>query len=524
MTSTSSPSGQIKALASSLVEAPAPPDRSLSGGLILVELNHFFSHHCALPALFRAFREAGPSRFVAYVPLMAWDSGHPTLRYIQGFYESLNVEFPSVKASPSAQHFGIAKQIAVDNLEKFQGSVWNLTDLDFDGFPIGVHLVESILQQFLVPEIEQDLNTTTYAIGLLSRYLWWKDYLATNEVRAVIASHPCYEFALPQLAAMKLGIDSFAWHDNFFYRSAAFLPLPLGNENWMRSLESAWEKTEVAERRMHILNAKDELIRRSFGERVGMLRHDARFQRGGAVVGDVPLMKREGRPAVVIYCHAFSDSPCTLPKGKFGYSCSPLVSTRRLFELLRDEPVDVYVKTHPQPFPQDDQALNNMLLSYPFIKRLPSGLTPQDLKELRVDVIVSGWGSVCYEASFIGLPVIAYTSYSSLSSLGILAICDLNDEGSFHKALVASLLLGIKPESSDRIAEIYAISNYGGTLDLTCSKVEELPREGGQGRYSPYAYKHWAKTLDIEKFKRTVAALVGFLGSDEHVFSRFSVK
>ena len=88
--------------------------------------------------------------------------------------------------------------------------------------PLGVHLAETLLQQFKAAEFEQNIDTVSYAVGLIARYLWWKDYLSSNPVKYIIASHACYEFALPQLAGMKIGVDCYFWHDNYLFLAMIF--------------------------------------------------------------------------------------------------------------------------------------------------------------------------------------------------------------------------------------------------------------------------------------------------------------
>jgi hypothetical protein len=436
----------------------------------------------------------------------------------------MEIESIPLKATPNAFHFDEAKKIVISQFECFKGSIWNLTDFNFDDLPLGVHLAETLLQQFKTAEFEQNLDTVSYAVGLIARYLWWKDYLSTNPVKYVIASHSCYEFALPQLAGMKLGIDSYFWHDNYLFYSNKVLPLPLGNHAWLESLEEAWKALSLQEKARYIDLANAELELRVSGSRVGTLQNDPRFIREVVEVDTTAISSETNNPVIVLYCHAFSDAPCVLPQREFRNLCSPLVSTRRLLDLLKDMPVDVFVKTHPAPFPQDDIALTAMVSEYSNVSRLPNHLTPADLKKMGVNAVISGWGSVCLEGPFIGLQVLTYSDFSLLSDIETQPKLDLDDRESFTRTLNTVLNRKTNDVQREKIAEIYAISNFGSSHDLTCSKLAELPREGLEGRYAPFAYKYWAESFNSEDFEKTVAALEKFIENKECIFSRFSVR
>jgi hypothetical protein len=498
-----------------------PIDPSPDAPIVLIELNHFFSHHCALPAIIRTLREKKNYRFVSYIPMRAWEESNTTLDFVGGFYESMGVRPDKLKASPTTHHFEIAKEAIIAQIACFNGTIWNLTDFELDGIPLGVYLVEILLQQFKSAEFDQSVDTATYSLTMIATYLWWKDYIATNAIECIIASHNCYEFALPQLAALGLGLDAYVWHDNYLFHSAAFAPLPLISRNWITSLQSVWEKIPEQMRYEITDSAGYELASRSMGRSIGRLASDPRFtEKIGEKVLPSFIEKKEG-PAVLVYCHAFSDAPCTLPISEYGQLCSPLISTRKILEILSRLGCDVYIKTHPAPFPQDDEAISRLLAEFPNIKRLSSALTPTDVKEMGIDAVITGWGSICFEASYIGLPVIVYSPSSVVADY--LPLFDLNDEHSLSVALGKALGEKLTHFERQKIIEAYACVYMGSYIDLTASNLDELPREGERGRYSPNAYAFWLENFSSERFSSLVAAYRIFFETGEGFFSRFSI-
>lgn len=279
------------------------------------------------------------------------------------------------------------------------------------------------------------------------------------------------------------------------------------------------------EKAKYIDVAKFELEQRSAGAKVGSLISDPRFTaKVGGAIQTPQLLKEKKSPNIVVYCHAFSDAPCTLPSETFKSLTSPLVSTRRILSLLQNVNAQVFVKTHPKPFPQDEIAINDLLSEFPAVSRLESSLTPVDLHLAGIDLVITGWGSVCFEASYIGLPVVAYSSFSYLSQLGILPIIDIDHPDSFFVAITNALNSPTQHFDLSKIAEAYVIATDCLNYDLTSSDLAILGREGVNGRYSPYAYQFWTSTLNREKFDETNNALRYFFERRETVFSSVFVE
>jgi hypothetical protein len=499
-------------------------ERDFDGEIVLIELNHFFAHHCGLPAIIRALRSEKKYRFIPYIPLVSWEAVHPTLELVQSFYECMGIEEEILKAAPSLEHFEKAKSVVSENLKYFQGEIWNLTDFEYDELPIGVHLVETLLQQFKSAEFDQNINTVAYSVGLIARYLWWKEWLLNNQAKYIIASHNCYEFVLPQLAATKIGVAGYVWHDNYIFNSINLLPLPAANDSWYEEAKRAWQNLGSNEKEEYLKKAQYELSQRTQGVRTGALRNDPRFISGNLDKSVGVNIKRRNK-VVVIYCHAFSDAPCTLPKANFGYLCSPLVATRQLLEIMRGMPVDIYIKMHPNPFPQDEAALEKILTNYPEVNRITGNISPKELRDSGVDLFISGWGSICFEASYIGAPVLAYTTLLDLAKQGLIASFDINNSPDLAEKI--DQLIDNPAQIEERFQsflESYAVTNFGREADITCSRLIDLPREGDAGRYAPLAYKYWSDTIDKKRFELTAKAISIFISSRQTIFSQFHVR
>jgi hypothetical protein len=58
-------------------------DLDFDGEIVLIELNHFFAHHCGLPAIIRGLRSEKKYRFIPYIPLVSWEAAHTPLEVVR---------------------------------------------------------------------------------------------------------------------------------------------------------------------------------------------------------------------------------------------------------------------------------------------------------------------------------------------------------------------------------------------------------------------------------------------------------
>jgi hypothetical protein len=516
---------QAGRLARSLTDSEIKHRNAEGDPIVLFEINHFFAHHCALPSLISALNQLGNYRYVSYIPLPSWEPDNPTLQVASRFYSCLGIEDTRIKPHPDSGDYHKAKSLAIEQIHHLNGSIWNLSNLTVEGIPLGVHLVETLLQQTRLSEFNQTLETTSFVVGVVARFFWWKRYLSSKNVGCVVASHGCYEFALPLLAAMQIGIPGYVWHDNHLLLGNSFLPLPLANPSWAKSLVVDWAALGSDRKQAFIDQANLELSQRIRGKAVGKLAFDSRMDPKDTNPAEHHFsLENEGKPKIVVYCHAFSDAPCTLPSADYGNLCSPLVSTRRLLEILSPDRYAVFLKTHPAPFPQDEEAVRQLLETFPQVRRLPGSLSVNDQKEMGIQLIVSGWGSVVFEALFADVPVLCYTPFHFLSDHAPSLYVSLEDPEAWDARIVESLNGANAILDRKLIVEAYAISTVGTNVELTCSEVPRLPREGSEGRYSPYALRVWAETFDAPRFSRLVSALLKFFHQKGDALSVFRIE
>jgi hypothetical protein len=174
-----------------------------------------------------------------------------------------------------------------------------------------------------------------------------------------------------------------------------------------------------------------------------------------------------------------------------------LQTLHSLFLLTRDIDIHLFVKGHPQPFPRDQVELTNVVGMYPHVRLLPSELSLLQLKELGVDLLITGWGTCAVEGAYLGIPVIAYTRFSSATEFGLLKVVPTPDRLSeFLQDRASWALCGNK----DLAIDAYAATDVMRSVDWCGIDFERLESElGKSGGYQSSFYKYWDDHSTVER-------------------------
>ena len=139
----------------------------------------------------------------------------------------------------------------------------------------------------------------------------------------------------------------------------------------------------------------------------------------------------------------------------------------------------------------------NALEKHAHVRLLPSTTTLLQLKEAGFDLILTGWGSCAIEASFLGIPVVAYTRFSSAEPFGII-----------HTAQGRSLLRSFLSDRSrwtlrasrDQVVDAYAATESMRFFDW--SEIDFIRMDnilGKSGGYTEGFYKYWDSTINSRR-------------------------
>ena len=276
----------------------------------------------------------------------------------------------------------------------------DVEDLEINGIWIGDLLYDSHLRDWLVPTIDikdqRFKDSLKYALG---HYIYWRDYLNSHNVKAVIVSHCVYyQYALILRLAIQRGIPGYQINATHVHR--------LNNENLRAYTEffdfpKEFQKLTKQEQVMGIEEAKRRIERRLSGE-VGVDMHYS--SQSAFVRKEIKRVLRESpRIKILIAVHCFFDAP-----HPFGQNLFPDLYEWMDFlgKISEKTDYDWYLKTHPDYLPANTPILEQFLKKYPKFTQINHKTSHLQLVDDGLDFVLTVYGTVGFEYAALGIPVI----------------------------------------------------------------------------------------------------------------------
>lgn len=275
----------------------------------------------------------------------------------------------------------------------------DVENLTVDGVWIGDLVYDEYLRQNWDETI--DLSSLKFIETLkvsLAIFVYWKDHLDQNEVKAVCLSHCVYKLAILLRLAVSRQIPVYQVNATHVYNLKSDNVFAYTEFYYHRSLFASLT-SEV--RAKGICEAKKRIERRFAGE-VGV---DMPYSKksGFSTKSSQRVIRVSSRRKILIAPHSFSDSP-------HGYGVSLFPDFYEWLDFLggvsRKSDFDWYVKLHPDYFPQDALVIARFIEKYPAITLLPSDTSHHQMIEEGVDCLLTVHGTIGFEYAALGVLVI----------------------------------------------------------------------------------------------------------------------
>lgn len=368
------------------------------GGEILLESSSMASSVIAFSYLANLLARLHNARIMAYLPGSKSIKMRLENRKANGIYRSFNVSgfIYYDLAMSQRQEVENLFDIAVARLQ----SKRDVEELRLEDVWIGDLLYDSHCMNHKVPTIVIDdprfQNSLREAV---CTYVFWRDYLNTHDVHAVIVSHTVYiQSGVVTRLAISRGIPVYqinATHlhymteknlrayNEFFYYPEQFLELP--EEERLKGLAVARERLE-----------------QRFSGQVGV---DMRYSRKSAYgrIGEKPVLKQSRRIKILVATHCFFDNP-----HPYGINLFPDFYEWLDFlgKISEQTDYDWYIKTHPDFLPGNIPIIEKFISKYPRFTMISPETSHLQLKEEGIDFGLSVYGTIGLEYAALGIPVI----------------------------------------------------------------------------------------------------------------------
>lgn len=486
---------------------------SSGGPVVLVELNQAQSAHIAYSYTAQTLSKQPQTRIVAYAPRMI--DGWLHRLYFKskamlgieefGVYRSFGAyDFLLIELSESQKRK--AKYLAKD-VQKTLNCKQDLVDLKVEGVWIGDLIYDTYLRTHNEPTVE--LSSKIFLKSMLESiqtFVFWNDYMTSNDVCGLIISHCVYNQAFPMRLAVKKGVPAFqvnathvyrlsernlfAYNDFFYFRDRfEELPGP--------AKEKGLEKGAA-------------LIKKRFEGEVGVDMPYSKKTAYGSFLAK-RLISESQRKKVLIATHCFFDAPHAYGKKLFpDFFCW----LEFLGELSTTTDYDWYIKTHPDYRTGTMEVIEQFLSRYPKFRMLPPSSSHHQIISEGIDVALTCHGTIGFEYAALGVPVIN----ASVNNPHIAYNFNLHPRTieEYREALLNLENINLDIDKSE-VFEFYFMRHLFNTenlfFDNYVKTIEELG--GYSAQFSPMIYDKWTQEFSSDKHKRVQDSLAFFVESGD---------
>lgn len=380
--------------------------KNLTKKKILVEVNRYSSSHISYAYLISALnKKYSCSAVVAYIPKIV------ETRFLYVLYRIMLL--PSRTITTVYKWMGTSEvavpyrgalsfqseDLQIDNLLCSMSDQRDLLNLTIQGVKIGDLIYDEYLRKACQPTvILEDEKFKLFFAKEIGHFFWWLQYFEKNNVVAVISSHTIYTSSYPLRIAIYRGIEAFQANFTSCYR------LSRTNEHAYRefnSYKADFSNLPASLKERGIEWAKSRMARRLAGE-VGL---DITYSTKSAFANKQPgkILIDTGNPRFLVAAHCFFDSPHGLGDHLFvdfyHWICF-------LGELSDREPIDFYIKTHPDFKQINTQVLTELLDRYPRLKLIDPATSHHQIVSEGITGVLTIFGTVAYEYAAMGVPVV----------------------------------------------------------------------------------------------------------------------
>ena len=483
------------------------------GPIILFELNAMHSAHIAYAYLADELSREHGAQVKAYA-----QSAHANLfqrlafrtkaalGWAQfGVYKSFGVnEFLEIRIN--TQQRSRAKELHADALGRIHNTR-DIEDLHVNDVWIGDLLYDSFLMTYRVPTIDiASPIFNKFMLESMELYVYWDDYLTSNDVRGINVSHCVYNLAMPLRLAVHRDIavfqanvthlyrmtrnDLFAYND-FFHFPARFAALP-------EHVREAGLK--IAEERIRRRFAGEVGVDMSYSTKsaYGLARHDR-------------LLRQSSKKKILVATHCFFDSPHSYGKNTFPdfyewLEFLGLISERTDY--------DWYIKTHPDFLPGTKEIIDAFLARNPKFTLLPSDASHMQIIAEGIDLALTSYGTIAFEYAAMNVPVIN----ASMNNPHIAYDFNVHAQSVEHyRELLENLDTFNFNIDLRKVYEYYFMRYIFNTEDLFFENYQRAIDEigGYDAQFTPAIYDKWLAEWSTSRHQEIVKALHDFVLSGE---------
>jgi hypothetical protein len=378
----------------------------------------------------------------------------------------------------------------------------DIESLTVDGVWIGDLVYDSYLMTCKVPTIDKERpDFKRSLLESLEIFVFWEDFINSNNICALNVSHCVYNLAIPLRIAVLKGIpvfqanathvyrmDSnnlFAYNDFIYYRER-FASLP--SDVQQAGLEEAQKRIE-----------------RRFAGEVGVdMPYSTKSAYGSSRHGR--LLKQSQRKKILIATHCFFDSPHSFGNNLFPDFYEWLDFLGKMTE---ETDYDWYIKTHPDYLPGTMEIIKTFIAKCPKFNLLPADASHHQIIAEGIDFALTVYGTIAFEYAALGIPVINASQNNPHIAYDFnLHAKDVDD---YRCILTSRDKLDF---SIDKLQgyEYYFMRHIFNTENMF---FKEYTPDCYNDQFTSLVYESWLKEWNLEKHHNIISAVKTFILSQD---------
>jgi hypothetical protein len=485
-----------------------------TSNMILVEVNNMASSHISYSYLTNILSKKYSANIVGYHPgiidsLRANISGFIRKfinTYPYDIYRSFGVDmFLSYKINKYQKNR--ANKI-------FNSSVLDLKtkkdveDFSIDNVWIGDLIYDSYLREFNKPTIDISSNEfLEHLLNSIKLYIYWSDFIAENNVCALIISHNVYLNAIPMRISARKNIPVYQINiQQLYYLTTENLFSYADFFNYPKTFSSLSKVDQI----YGIKESKRRIERRFSGE-VGVdMEYSTKSAYGKA--GSSRVLNVSNKKKILIATHCFFDSPHSFCNNIFTDFYEWL---DYLGSVSIETDYEWYIKVHPDYLDGTMEVVQEFVNKYTKFVLLPSDVSHHQLIDEGVDVALTVYGTIGFEYAALGIPVIN----GSICNPHVAYNFNLHPRNmEEYSSLIYNIHnIDIKINKNE-IYEYYFMKNIHNSDNLFFDNYNStIEKMGGySSQFTPEIYINWISEWNKERHDKINNRLKLFINSGDY--------
>lgn len=492
---------------------PTGKHAELCRPVVLLELNAMHSAHIAYSYLANVLAASNQAKIVAYAqkPLrgllqrVLFKIRKATGQSDFGAYKSFGTTaFIEIALSPRQQTK--ARELFADIFERLNTKL-DIEALTINDVWIGDLVYDSFLMTYRRSTIDKDSpDFKRSLLESIELFVFWQDYLDSNDVRALSVGHCVYNLAIPLRIAVQRNIPVFQANATHIYR------LSRGNlfaYNDFVQFRERFAALPPEVQKAGIAEAQRRIERRFAGE-VGVdMAYSTKSAYGES--RHARLLRESPRKKILIATHCFFDSPHSYGNNIFPDFYEWLDFLGRM---TNETDYDWYIKTHPDYLAGTREIIDSFVARYPKFTLLPADASHHQIIAEGISCALTVYGTIAFEYAALGIPVINASQNNPHIAYNFnLHAKDVED---YRRLLIGLDQLDFTIDKQ-QVHEYYFMQYIYNTENLFFDNYDATMDElgGYSQQFTPAIYEKWLNDWCHEKHQAITSALRLFIESGD---------